>query len=310
MTRLLGPLFAALALALFPARAAGAPALQGTLAHHAASLTFAQLGTRSPEAREGERLMSEAEFERAVRVLQRGVSRADVTDDELVELYRLMGLAYLYLGDEQKARDAYEKLLQARPDYELPRSTAPRIRELYARIREDIRKRRVRPVTIYFEPLQGHTAGQPLEVQARIEDMALGARAKLYYRRAGVQSYSSVEFARDPQAQSREEFRAVVPAFEFPADRRSFDVEYYLEVADAAQRRLAGRGDSLNPLNFTVRAPGGGAEPPTVDADAWYRKPWVWIAGGVVAAGVAGGIAFAATRQPTGDVPVKIRVQP
>lgn len=302
MTRLLGPLLALLALSAAPARAAGVSALPG--------LVVAQLGIRSPEVREAERLLSEAEFERAVRVLQRGLSRSDVTDDELVELYRLMGLAHLYLGDEQKARDAYEKLLQARPDYELPPSTAPRIRELYARIREDIRKRRVRPVTLWFTPLQEHTAGAPLEVPVRIEDMALGARARLYYRRAGGQSFSSVEFARDPQAPSREEFRATVPAYEFPADGRTFDMEYYLEVADAAQRRLAGRGDSLNPLNFTVRVPRDGSGPSRVDTDAWYRKPWVWIAGGVVAAGAAGGIAYAATRQPTGDVPVKIRVQP
>jgi tetratricopeptide (TPR) repeat protein len=302
MPRSLGLVPLALLLAASPAQAAGV----WPLGHFPVDAPLAQLGPRSAEAQEAERLMGEGEFDRAVRVLQRGLNQPDVTDDELVELYRLMGLAQLYLGNEDRAREAYEKLLQARPDYELPRSTAPKIRELYGRIREDIRKRRVRPVTIHFEPVREHLGGEPLEVETRVEDLALGARAKLYYRRAGAQAYSSVDFVRE---KSREDFRATIPAYELPAEARPYDIEYYLEVADAAQRRLAGRGDPFNPLYFTVRAVterGAVGEAP----DAWYRKPWVWVVGGVVVAGAAGGIAYAATRQPTGDLPVKIRVNP
>ncbi len=272
-----------------------------------ADAPLAQLGPQNEDVREAERLMSEGDFDRAVRVLNRGLGR-DLSDDELVELYRLLGLAHLYLGNEGKAREAYEKLLQARPDFELPASTAPQIRELYARIKDDIRKRRVRPVTIRFEPLQAHTGGQALEVPARIEDLALGARGKLYYRRAGAQSYSSVDFVREKGAEDRERFRATVPAYELPAESRPWDVEYYLEVADAAQRRLAGRGDAFHPLSFTVRPPSVTGEAPSAQK-GWYQKPWVWVAGGVIAAGATAGIVYAVTRPQTGDLPVRIRVQ-
>ena len=266
---------------------------------------LAQLGPRSDEAEDAEQLMSQGDFEEAVKVLQRGLSQPDVSDDVLVELYRLMGLAQLYLGNEDKARDAYEKLLQARPDYDLPKSAPPKIRELYTRIKEDVRKRRVRPVTITAETIESHPGGEPLEVQAHVEDLALGARPKFYYRRAGAQSYSSVDLVREKG--SREEFHATVPAYEIPAEPRPWDVEYYFEVSDAAQRRLAGRGDPFNPLHFTVEPAGGVA---AEESKAWYQNPWVYVVGGALVAGTATAAVLVATSQPTGNLPVQIRVNP
>ena len=120
-----------------------------------------------------------------MKTLQAALDAPDVTDDQLVELYRLLGLASLYLGDEARAREAYERLLQARPDFELPRNAPPKLRQLYARIKEDIKSRRVRPVTLLVDPIPDPTGGEPVQVDARIEDMALGAKAKLFFRRAG-----------------------------------------------------------------------------------------------------------------------------
>ncbi|MBX5481680.1 MAG: hypothetical protein IRZ16_07540 [Myxococcaceae bacterium] len=273
-----------------------------------APVLLAQLGPRSPEAEEANELMEQGEFEQAVKVLQRGLSQPDVSDDVLVELYRLMGLAQLYLGNEARAREAYEKLLQARPDYEIPHSAPPKIRELYARIKEDIRKRRVRPVTLDAAPIDVHEGGRPLELNARIEDMALGAKAKLYYRRAGAQSYSSVDFGR-AKGGAREDYSATIPAYELPAEPRGYDMEYYLEVADAAQRRLAGKGDAFNPLHFRV-TPAGEEVPGSTKASAWYENPWVWAgAGAIVVAGTVTAVAIASS-QPAGNLPVTIRVNP
>ncbi len=303
MRWLVGPLCAAL---LLPSPVLAA-ATFASVPLRPSDAPLAQLGPRSPEAEQAEALMSEGEFERAVRVLQRGVAAPDVSDDTLVELYRLMGLAYLYLGNQEGARNAYEKLLQARPDYELPRSAPPKIREVYARIKEDIRKRRVRPVVLDAEPVADTVGGQALVVKAQIEDLALGSRAKLYYRRAGAQAFSSVDFVRNRG--SREAFEATVPAFELPAESRGWDMEYYLEVADAAQRRLAGKGDAFNPQHFTVLPLGGNAGG-VAEATAWYQNPWVWVIGGAVAAGATAGIVVLASSRPTGTIPVTIRVNP
>jgi tetratricopeptide (TPR) repeat protein len=265
-----------------------------------------QVAPARPEIARAQEQISDGEFEEAVKTLEAGLDAPDVTDDQLVELYRLLGLTSLYLGDEARAREAYEMLLQARPDYELPRTTPPKIRTLYARIKEDIKNRRVRPVTLQVDPIPDAGGGTPAVAEATIRDMALGARARLFYRRAGAQAYSSVDFTRDRA--NKERFTATIPAYELPATASAYEVEYYFEVADAAQRRLAGRGDAFNPLVFQV-APEPGAVA-TPGERPWYKSPWLWVAVGAVAvAGTAGAVVYA-TSEERGRVPITIRVNP
>lgn len=269
-------------------------------------LSVSQVVPRNEAIGKAQQEVDDGDFEDAIKTIEKGIAEPDLTDDQLAELYRLLGLSHLYLGNEDRARDAFEKLLQARPDYELPKSAPPKIRSLYARIKDDIRKRRVRPVTLTVVPVAESAGGEAVVVDARIDDMALGAKAKLFYRRAGAQSFSSIDFVRSKQ--NRADYASTIPAFEVPTEEQSYEVEYYVEVADAAQRRLAGRGDQYNPLTFRVAAKkaavGGGTEPTPV-----YKSPWLWIAIGVGVAGATTGIVFAATSNQTATVPVKIQIE-
>lgn len=267
----------------------------------------AQIAPRVPELEKGSALVDEGDFEEAIRVLQQGLNQPDLTDDQLAEMYRLLGLAHLYLGNEDKARDAYEKLLQARPDYELPKSTPPKIRALYARIKDDIKKRRVRPVTLTIAPPAEAAQGQSLVLDARIDDLSLGAKAKLFFRRAGVQSYSSVDFVR-AKGGGREQFSATVPAFELAKDDSTWQLEYYVEVADAAQRRLAGRGDAYAPLTLPI-VPEGKEGAVGEVATPWYKNPWVWVGIGAGVAAATTGVVVLATQRQTGTLPITIRIE-
>ena len=274
---------------------------------------LSQLGPASPAITEAREQFDQGEFEEARRTLLEGLDAPDLTDDQLVEMYRLLGLTALYLGDEPQARDAYEKLLQARPDYELPRSSPPKLRALYARIREDIKSRRVRPVTLDVDPIPDPPGGEPVVVEAAIQDLALGARARLFYRRAGDEAYSSVDFARErgPDGRPRERYRAVLPAYEVPTEAEAYEMEYYFEVADAAQRRLAGRGDSFQPLIFHVapRAVRAGAADDG-SSRPWYKSPWLWVGVGAVAIGATAGIVALTSGEERGRVPITVRVEP
>ncbi|XXF80498.1 tetratricopeptide repeat protein [Myxococcaceae bacterium GXIMD 01537] len=270
-------------------------------------LPLSQLGPTSPEISRAQEQIEEGDFEEAVRTVQTGLDAPDVTDDQLVELYRLLGMASLYLGDEERAREAYEKLLQARPDFELPRSAPPKIRSIYARIKEDIKSRRVRPVTLDVDPLPDAEPQQPVVATARIEDLALGAKAKLFYRRAGDQSFSSVDFIRERG--NKERFVATVPAYEVPAEASAYEVEYYFEVADAAQRRLAGRGDSFHPLVFQV-SPKAGTASASGESRPWYKSPWFWAGVGAVAVGGTAAAVLSTSKEERGQVPITIRVNP
>ncbi len=263
-------------------------------------------GPRNIAAEQAQAQLEAGEFEQAVETLQKGLAAPDVADEQLAELYRLLGLAELYLGDQARARDAFEKLLQARPDFELPRSEPPKIRALYARIKDDIRVRRVRPVQFVATDLGEAAQDQALEVPVKVENLAAGAKAKLFFRRSGAQAYGSVDFVR--QKGSADEFRATLPAFELPGESQPYDMDYYLEVADAASRRLAGRGDALSPLTFrVVPRPAGGEA--AVAASPWYSNPWIWAGIGVVAAGAVAGAVVVATGQQTGSLPVTVKVE-
>ncbi|GEM_PF-646598 len=277
-----------------------APVLEG------ARLVTAQVAPRVPELDKATSQVDSGDFEDAIKTIQQGLNQPDLTDDQLAELYRLLGLAHLYLGNEEKARDAFEKLLQARPDYELPKSAPPKIRGLYARIKEDVKKRRVRPVTLSIPVLDPMPGGQPIAINAQIEDLSLGAKAKLFFRRAGNQSYSSIDFAR--KKGSKEDFLATIPAYEVPQEETAYELEYYVEVADAAQRRLAGRGDAFNPLSFRINPRISEAPPPELSSP-WYKNPWVWIGIGVGVAGVTTGVVVFATQKQTGSLPITITIE-
>lgn len=256
----------------------------------------------SPVLARAQKQMEEGAFEDAVKTLERGLLEEDLTDDLLVEFYRRLGLAQLYLGDEERARAAYEKLLQARPDYQLSPSEPPKIRALYARIREDLKTRRVRPVQLQVEPLTEVPAGAPLSVRALVRDLPIGARTRMHWRRPGAQAYSSVELSKDRGVPDG--YVATLPAFELQAESRPYELEYYLEVTDAGRRRLAGRGDAYNPLTFRV-VPAAGEAQASAGAP-WYQNPWVWVVGGAVAAGATAGIIFA-TQPRTGTVRINVQ---
>jgi tetratricopeptide (TPR) repeat protein len=267
-----------------------------------------QLGPTNPQITRAQEQIDQGDFEEAVKTLQAALNEPDVTDDDLVEMYRLLGLASLYLGDEAQARQAYERLLQARPDFELPRNAPPKLRTLYARIKEDIKRRRVRPVTILVDPIPDTRGDEPVLVAARIQDMALGAKARIFYRRAGDVAFNSVDFTR--QRGTQENYQATLPAYEIPAEAKPYEVEYYFEVADAAQRRLAGKGDSFNPLVFQVLPQQAADQAAVGNGRPWYKSPWLWVAVGAVAVGgTAAGVAIA-TSEERGRVPVTIRVNP
>lgn len=159
-------------------------------------------------------------------------------------------------------------------------------------------------MTLIAEAITQVRANEPLVVKVRIEDLSQGAKAKFYYRRAGVQGYSSVHFTRI----APEEFQAVVPAYEIPRAPHPYEIEYFFEVADAALRRLAGKGDAFNPLTFSVLSMAE-AVSHRADEGAWYRNPWVWVVGGAVAASATAGVVLIATSQRTGNITITIRTQ-
>jgi tetratricopeptide (TPR) repeat protein len=286
--------------------------------------------SRNPHITAAQSALDDADFDKANTELQKALAQPDNSDDMLVEIYKLQGIVALYQGKQQEARKALEKLFQVRPDYEPPKGTSPKIVELFKSVREDVRAHRVKPVVLDFDPVNKLTAGGPAQVLAHITDLPEGARVRLFYRRAGSEAFSSVDFKRSSSPTPANAFAATLPAAELPVDEAPFGLEYYVEVDDAAGRRLAGRGDPLEPLNVKVKAPssseteiannntttgatgttGTGNNPGTeADDSHWYEHWYVWVAGGAVVVGGGVAAAYLLTRTQPGTLPVNITVQ-
>ena len=251
------------------------------------------------------------QLDKAQAELQKALLQ-DNSDDALVEIYRLQGIVALYRGNRSEARRALEKLFQARPDYEPPKGTAPKIKELFSEVQADVRARRVKPVTLDFDALDKLAAGGPAAISATVHDLPSSARVRFFYRRVGSEAYGAVDLK--PKG---EQAGGILPADELPVADAPFAIEYYLEVDDAAGRRLAGKGDALTPLTVRVRAPDSGglitAPPPgpdtATDETAWYQHWYVWTAVGVAAVAGGGATYYFLSRPKTGTLPLTVNFQ-
>jgi tetratricopeptide (TPR) repeat protein len=121
----------------------------------AAALVLAlSAGPLAPELSRAQGMIERGDFEEAVRALQNCLGHVDeLSEDELVETYHLLGLAYLSLGNESEATHAYRRLLQTRPDFKLPRDAPPKLQRLHARVAEELRRPKARPIIVPVDPL-------------------------------------------------------------------------------------------------------------------------------------------------------------
>jgi tetratricopeptide (TPR) repeat protein len=271
--------------------------------------TAAVASGRNAQVDKARQLIEDAEFDQAIRVINDALIQPDNSDAMLVSLYELQGTAYLYQGKEDRARQAFEKLLQASPEHELTKGTSSKIRALFEKVREDLHAQKLRPVKVSHTRLKSARPGERLDVKAQFTDIPTGCKARLYYRRAGTEGYSSTTFVAEGDGSV-----ARIPAFELPSERGDYALEYYLEVADSGGRRLAGVADALSPISVHVAssAPDKGAEGGAAEvSEAWYQKWWVWTIVGAVAigAGVGVGVGVEQLNNRHATLPVTIKVQ-
>ncbi len=252
-------------------------------------------------------LIDEAEFEEALKLLNDELEQPGNSQETLAQLYQLQGITYLYLGQEANARRSFEKLLEANPLHELPRSSSPKVRQLFESVRADVRARQAKAVRLSHDPPKTATAGERLEIEAEIEALPAGAQAQLHFRRSGKPTWSTTRL----QQKGGDDWLGIIPAFELPAEGAPYALEYYLELTDASGARLTGAGSASEPLSVRVEGAAAVVTPSEPGEEPLYAKWWFWaIAGGVVA-GAATGAYFIvpAILDDTATVPVTIKVQ-
>ncbi len=248
-------------------------------------------------------LVESGEFERAVLAIERALMDPNLTGPVASQLYELQANAWLYLGKEDKARLSLEQLLRLSPDYQLAKGTSPKLRSTFEGLRAAPRP--VEKVGVEsFGVFGGAEVGRPVELRAELKNLPQGAQPKVYWRKRGAGKYGSSGMT----TEDRSRFAAQIPAFELPAGENGV-LEYYLEVADLAGRRLASSGSAERPLALEIAGPAGTSGPALEDGDPWYTKWWVWAIAGGLAAGAGAAVAYPLIKGQRAEVPITVTVQ-
>jgi hypothetical protein len=254
-------------------------------------------------------------------VLQRGIERLEAEDldaarneleaaakqgpyrlDEVVQLYRGLGVVRAYFDDSVGARWAFERLLAIAPAAMLPYTTSPKATFLFQEVKEALRTRPALRVDLTTPAVAA--LDQPIDVVVARAADPLGAvqRIEVWYRLKG-----KADFERVPVATIGIGERATVQLPGVPAAQAQVDedgvakaiVEIAVVAFDAAGWEIARTPDPSSPREVPVGfdAPG-----------PWYTRWWLWgIAGGTVVL-VGGATAALLLQPPPATVPFSYRV--
>jgi len=116
--------------------------VRGTCTKLGIIVLFASLGAMPAPARAHPMLdravasYEEANFETALRTFDAAARNADLSVEELLELFEMRALVHHALGDEASMRADLRRLNAVRPSYELGRLAPPPVRDVF----EDVRK--------------------------------------------------------------------------------------------------------------------------------------------------------------------------
>lgn len=269
------------------------------------TLLLAVLGAGTDTAdllAQAERLYRQLDYERVLPVARQILKSADATLDHKLAAYRLQASCLAIIGDPVEAERPFRLLLRARPDFDMPADTPPKILTIFRKVQVEERalaeqmrsfERQQLIDSIRFEgaPTGSMDGGVPISFAVKIRDPRGGVRAaNLHYRRATEERYSTLPMKTCPSG-----WCADIPA-SWTESERGFLMQYYLSTAGERDQPLASFGGPDAPQGIQIQP--GKIEPEV----AFYESAWFWsIIAGVAVAG--GGAAAAVVLTRDNDLP-------
>lgn len=241
-----------------------------------ARVAFAQ--TDNPEIERGVALYFDLEYEQAVAVLTKALAIKHLTVTELTEGHQYLALSHVALGRDDDAREAFRKLLEASPDFDLERTENPHALDLFAEVKASMPKRNFIQLTQAASPTRPRP-GSTITVSIAVVDQAnLTDRVIVHHRSRGQKSFSTVTAL--PAASGR--YNAAIPGAFVSGEA----VEYYVVAAGADGVTLATEGSAEEPMALALEA----AE----RSKPVYATWWFWAGlGTLLLAGAAVGVVLA-----------------
>jgi sugar lactone lactonase YvrE len=233
----------------------------------------AEEGPPNPYLEEARQLYLSFQFEGLIPKLEFALAVKGVTVAQRMEIYKLMALTHAAFDDATQAEEAFLRILELKPDYELTGGASPKIRAYFAGAQKTYRARQA--VKLQHAPPKPSTHGETTTVDVTVAAGADRVAAMtLHYRpRGSTSGYSQLSMARGENGA----FSGNVPnAFPGPAGKRTLD--YFVRARDPSGALLASVGSEETPLELTI-------ETVELTASQPLYKSWVfWTAVGVGAA--------------------------
>jgi hypothetical protein len=231
-----------------------------------------------------ENAYSEIDFPRVIELANEALQEGGHSPEEVARLYELIGLSHAAEREEDPAREAYVKMLALRPDAEVDTNLAPRLRGPFLEAR-GFWASRSSAFSVETRVVRARGA-----IRVELSDpLGMASEIRVLSRDHAVMG---------PMEEQRIPAEADV-LVEVGALPDAPQMDYAVQVLDEHGNRLAEIGTEDEPRIF------GDAPvvaPPPGDRDEGGSEGipmWVWIVGGVVAAGaLALGLGFGLRDDP------------
>ena len=217
------------------------------------------------------------EYDRVMPFAEAALAREDITLEQKLDAYLLLGSSMAIVGDPIEAEKPFRLLLRARTDFDLPPTTPPKILAVFRKVQveeraiatqlEELQRRRViSSLKFSGETPDDAQGGRPLRFSFHLKD-PLGAveGVRLAYRRQGEREFSSLPLERGDEGS----WSGNIPG-EWTANADGFVLEFFVAAIDA-RGPLATLGAEAAPLTTTVT-------PGTFDVSAPPPVP-LWVFG-------------------------------
>lgn len=231
-----------------------------------------------------ENAYSEIDFPRVVALANQALEEGGHSPEEVARLYELIGLSNAAEREEDAAREAYVKMLALRPDAEVDTNLAPRLRGPFLEAR-GFWASRASGFSLEARVVRARGA-----IRVELSDpLGMASQVRVLSRDHSVMG---------PMTESTVDAQSDV-LVEVPALPDAPQLDYAVQVLDEHGNRLAEIGTEDQPRVFgdaplVVPPEGGDAE-----GQGGGIPMWVWIVGGVVAAGaLALGLGFGLRDRP------------
>jgi len=230
-----------------------------------------------------ENAYSEIDFPRVIELANQALQEGGHAPEEVARIYELIGLSNAAEREEDPAREAYVKMLALRPDAEVDTNLAPRLRGPFLEARGFWASR-----SSGFS-LDARVVRARGSIRVELSD-PLGMAAEI---RVLSRDHAAMEPMGETSVPAESEVLVEVPALPDAPQ-----IDYAVQVLDEHGNRLAEIGTEDRPHVFGE--PPAVVPPPGGDDDGSGGIPvWVWIVGGVVAAGaLALGLGFGLRDDP------------